>query len=189
MEAKNNFQQDKKQRSRGGRKGGGRDRKRPMKEADEFDQKIIDIARVTRVMAGGKRMSFRACVVVGNKKGKIGMGVKKGADVSLAVNKAVAYAKKHLVTIKINGDTISHTIRNKNGGAVIFLKPATKGTGVIAGGAMRPVIEVAGIKDVIGKMLGSKNKINNVAATIEALTQLRERKSRVKLTDKTIAKI
>ncbi|OGY84253.1 MAG: 30S ribosomal protein S5 [Candidatus Kerfeldbacteria bacterium RIFCSPHIGHO2_12_FULL_48_17] len=172
----------------GDRRGGrGRGRGRGRKEVDsEFDQKVIDIARVTRVMAGGKRMSFRACVVVGDHKGRIGMGVKKGADVASAVNKAVNQAKKKLINIHITGGTIPHQTVVKFGAARILLKPAPAGTGIIAGGPVRPTLEIAGLKDVVSKMLGSKNKINNVAATIMALSTLRarpERKSKVKKAD------
>ncbi|PIY96371.1 MAG: 30S ribosomal protein S5 [Candidatus Kerfeldbacteria bacterium CG_4_10_14_0_8_um_filter_42_10] len=140
---------------------------------DEFEQKIIEISRVTRVQAGGKRMRFRACVVIGDKKGRIGLGIKKGADVSIAVNKAVTAAKRNLIKIKMINDTISHTIIEKFCGAEVFLKPAPAGRGVIAGGPVRAVLELAGIKNVVSKMQGSKNKINNVRATINALTNIR----------------
>ena len=151
---------------RGGRKPRGK------KPTDEFDQKIIDIARVTRVTAGGKRMRFRACVVIGDKKGKIGVATMKGADVSIAVNKAVSKAKKELLNVKTVSDSIPHRIEVKYKGAHVLLKPAPAGTGIIAGGVVRSVAELAGIKNLVGKILGSKNKINNVKATIEALNRL-----------------
>jgi len=150
-------------------------RKSAMRELskDEFEQKIIEISRVTRVQAGGKRMSFRACVVIGDQKGRVGMGIKKGADVSMAVNKAVTAAKKNLIKVKIINDTIPYIIKEKSGGAQVFLKPAPPGRGIIAGGPVRAVLELAGIKNIVSKMQGSKNKINNVRATIIALTKIR----------------
>ncbi len=143
-------------------------------EKKEFDQRIIDIARVTRVMAGGKRMRFRACVAIGNHKGKIGIGIAKGADVSAAITKAVSKAKKHLVTVTIVNDSIPHIVRQKFGAAHVLLRPAPKGSGVIAGGAIRSMVELAGIKNIVSKMLGSKSKINNVQATVLALKQLKD---------------
>lgn len=139
----------------------------------EFEQKIVEIKRVTRVVAGGKRMRFRALVVIGDRKGKVGMGLRKGTDVSEAVNKAVSAAKKNMVTVKIVNDTIPHEIKFKYKSSVVFLKPAMSGTGVIAGGAIRSVLDLVGIKNVLSKMLGSSNKVNNVTATYLALTRLR----------------
>ncbi|MFA6098775.1 MAG: 30S ribosomal protein S5 [Patescibacteria group bacterium] len=155
---------------RGDNKGGDR---RHQKKDDDFEQKLIDIARVTRVMAGGKRMSFRACVVVGDKKGQVGMGLRKGADVSMAINKAVRSAKKNLVKVNIVNDSLPCTIRYKYGAAKILLKPAPSGTGVIAGGPLRAVMELAGIKNVVSKIMGTKNKINNVKAAILALGEMK----------------
>src|SRR3982750_4005621 len=149
-----------------GRRGQGDVAKR------EFDQKIVEIKRVTRVVAGGKRMRFRALVVIGDRKGKVGIGLRKGADVSEAVNKAVNAAKKTMVPIKIINDTIPHQIKFKYKSSVVFLKPAMPGTGVIAGGAIRQVLDLVGIKNVLSKMLGSSNKVNNVMATYLALTKL-----------------
>ncbi|MFA6106856.1 MAG: 30S ribosomal protein S5 [Patescibacteria group bacterium] len=160
---------------RGGRTGGrpgGRKGGRGEESRDEFDQKIIDIARVTRVMAGGKRMRFRACVAIGDKKGKVGVGIAKGADVSGAVTKAVNKAKKNLIKVRIVNDTIPHEVRHKFGAAKLLFKPAPEGRGVIAGGAVRAVIELAGIKNIVSKILGTNNKVNNVKCTIEALNSL-----------------
>lgn len=139
----------------------------------EFEQKILEIARVTRVTAGGKRMKFRACVIVGDKKGRVGMSVAKGTDVTQAVAKAGTKAEKNLVSVPLKNETIPHAIREKFGAAVILMKPAPKGTGVKAGGAMRTVLELAGVPNVVGKILGSKNKINNSRATINALSKLK----------------
>jgi len=149
-------------------------RKRPENKNDEFDQKLIDIARVTRVMAGGKRMSFRACIVIGDRKGRVGMGLRKGADVAVAINKAVRAAKKKLIKVNIINDTIPAKAWEKFGAARVLLKPAPAGTGVIAGGAVRSVLELAGIKNVVSKMIGSKSKVNNVKATIKALEKLKD---------------
>jgi len=145
-----------------------------LKADKELEQRIIDLARVTRVTAGGKRMRFRACVAVGDKKGKIGIAVAKGADVTIAVNKAVSKAKKRLINIRMRNNTIPHEIHEKFGAAEIILKPAPQGTGIIAGGAVRAILELSGIRDVVGKILGSKNKINNVKATINALNKFKE---------------
>lgn len=154
---------------RGGR--GGRDR--DFDKEKEFEQKILEIARVTRVTAGGKRMKFRACVIVGDKKGRVGMSVAKGSDVTAAVAKASLKAEKNLVTVPQKNETIPYEIKEKCGAAIVLLKPAPKGTGVKAGGAMRSVLELAGVPNVVGKILGSKNKINNSRATINALSKLR----------------
>lgn len=152
-----------------GRSGAGRDRPR-----DEFDSKLLDLARVTRVTGGGKRMSFRAVVVAGDKKGKIGIGVDKGKDVSQAIEKATRRAKKNLINVVIINETIPHEVEAKLGPARILLKPQKKGRGLVAGGAVRVICELAGIKNISSKILsGSKNKLNNARATIEALKKLK----------------
>jgi len=148
---------------------------------EEFEERVIQIDRVTRVVKGGRRMRFRATVVVGNKNGKIGLGVEKSSEVTGAITKAVSQAKKHMVTIVLRKNTIPHEVFAKKSGARVFLKPASEGTGVIAGGAVRAVLEAAGVKDILSKMLGSNSKINNAYATIEALQSLREKK--VKMTE------
>ncbi len=144
------------------------------REKPEFEQRLVDIARVTRVMAGGKRLRFRACVVIGNANKKIGWGVAKGADVSIAINKAVDKAKKKMLVVNTFKDTIPHEIMHKFKSAKVFLKPAPEGRGVIAGGVVRDVLELAGIKDVIAKIYGCKNKMNNVRCTFEALAMLQK---------------
>jgi len=147
----------------------------------EFEQKILDIARVTRVMAGGRRFSFRIAAVIGDKNGRVGVGVAKGSDVSLAMEKAVNDAKKNMITVNIFEGTIPHEVEVKNKGSRILLKPAKAGRGVIAGGAVRVVCEFAGISNVTAKMLSkSKNKINNARATIKAFEQLKAKKKAVK---------
>lgn len=153
--------------SRRRRGGGGRD------ADDEWAQSVIDIARVTRVMAGGKRMRFRACMVVGDRNGRIGWAIAKGADVSAAMQKAVTKAKKNIISVSIVNGTIPHDVTVKFKAARILLKPAKKGKGLIAGGVVRTVLDLAGVQNIISKMLGSSNKINNVAASFKALSQLR----------------
>lgn len=147
-------------------------RKQIRKEKSEFDQSLVDVARVARIVAGGRRFRFRATIVIGNRRGKVGMGIAKGPDVTTAIDKAVNQAKKNLITVPIVNDTIPHEIRVKKGGAIVFLKPARKGTGIIAGGAVRSVVELAGIKNILSKMIGSNNKPNNVLATLQALSEL-----------------
>jgi len=152
-----------------GRAGFGRDRQK-----DEFQTKLLDLARVTRVTGGGKRMSFRAVVVAGDKKGKVGIGIDKGKDVSQAIEKATRRAKKDLVSVVIVNETIPHEVKAKSGPAVILLKPQKKGRGLVAGGAVRTICDLAGIKNISSKILsGSKNKLNNARATIEALKKLK----------------
>lgn len=141
----------------------------------EFEQKTIEVARVTRVTGGGKRMRFRALVVIGDKKGRVGIGVRKGGDVSEAMNKAVNTAKKNMITVPLVNDTIPHEIKLKFKSATVFLKPAKPGTGVIAGGAIRQVLDMVGVKNVLSKMIGSSNKINNVMATYMALSKMKPR--------------
>lgn len=141
-------------------------------EEREFEQKVIDLARVTRVVAGGKRMRFRACMAIGDGKGRVGIGIAKGADVPIAINKAVNKAKKVLITVPLINDSIPFEVRNKYKAAKILIKPAPRGTGIKAGGAMRVVLELAGVPNVVGKILGSHNKINIVRSTIEALKYL-----------------
>lgn len=153
---------------RGGRKNFESERK------DEFEQRIIDLARVTRVMAGGKRMRFRVCVAIGDKKGKVGIGMGKGADVTLAVNKAVNNARKNIIEVPTVNDTIPHEIYEKFGAAKLLFKPTKKGRGVIAGGAVRIILELSGIKNITSKILGTNNKINNAKCTINALKKIKK---------------
>lgn len=139
----------------------------------EFIQQLVDLARVTRVVKGGKRLSFRACIVIGNHKGEVGLGVGKGMDVSMAIEKAVRKANKNLIKVPIVNDTVPHWVKAKYGAAKVLLRPAGRGHGIVAGGAARTVLSLSGIKNVTAKILGSKNKINNVKATMEALKLLR----------------
>lgn len=150
-----------------------RGNRKKFKNDKEFDQQIVDVARVTRIVAGGRRFRFRVTIVIGNKKGLVGMGIGKGSDVSAAINKAIVDAKKNLVKVPVINNTIPHEIWVDFEGAKVFLKPASSGTGVIAGGAVRSVMDLAGIKNVLSKMYGSNNKPNNVQATLKGLKQLK----------------
>ncbi len=141
----------------------------------EFEQKLLDVARTARMVAGGRRFSFRAVVVIGNKKGKVGVGVAKGADVSIAVDKAVKQAKKQIINVLLTeAKTIPHQIEAKYGAARVLLKPAAKGRGIIAGGTIRVICILGGIENITAKILGrTNNKLNNAYATIKALNKLK----------------
>lgn len=145
------------------------------REKSEFDQKVVEVKRVTRVVAGGKRMRFRALVVIGDRKGRVGMGLKKGSDVSESVNKAVTQAKKNLISLPLTNDTIPHEVTIKYKSSSLLLKPAKAGSGVIAGGAVRQVFELAGVKNVVSKMLGSNNKVNNIKAVFSAFQKMKSK--------------
>ncbi|MBI1866206.1 MAG: 30S ribosomal protein S5 [Candidatus Staskawiczbacteria bacterium] len=161
-------------RGYGAGRGSGRGFGNKNKASDEFESKLLDLARVVRVTGGGKRLRFRAVVIAGNKKGKIGIGVDKGKDVSQAIEKATNKAKKSLVSVVIVDGTISHEVEAKFGPARILLKPQKKGRGLVAGGAVRFICELAGIKNISSKILSSsKNKLNNARATMEALKKLK----------------
>lgn len=136
-------------------------------------EKVIQIRRVTKVVKGGKKLSFRAVVVVGNGKGSVGVGVGKSNEVVGAIQKAISDAKKSQIAVPLVGTTIPHPIRSKLGAGKVMLKPAPQGSGVIAGGSIRAVLEASGLKDVVGKSLGSDSPLNNARATVTALTSLR----------------
>lgn len=148
---------------------------RPPRERKEFDQHILDLARVTRVTEGGKNLSFRACVIIGDRAGRVGFGVAKGKDVQLGVEKAARQAKKNLIRVPLVKETIPHTVVCKYKAAKILLKPAPIGSGIIAGGAVRVVLELAGIPNVSSKIMSrTKNKIAVVKATFEALKSFKK---------------
>ena len=156
-----------------------------VEEKKEFDERIVHIDRVARVVKGGRRFRFRALVVVGNHKGRVGIGIAKGADVTAAVTKATEVAKKHTINVNIYKGTLPHDVNGKVGGARILIKPASAGTGLIAGGVVRTILEVAGVSNVLSKSLGSTNKANTAYATIAALQSLEAAKNWV--TNKTPA--
>ncbi len=139
----------------------------------EFFERVVQVNRVSKKTQGGDKRSLSVLVVVGDKKGKVGVGLGKATEVQSAVRKATTYAKKHLIEVVLNGRTIPHPVLVKFGAARVLLKPASVGTGVIAGGAVRVVVEAAGIHDIVSKSLGTENKASNVYATIKALSQLR----------------
>ena len=145
---------------------------------NEFQEKVVQVSRVSKKTKGGNKIGFSVLVVVGDKKGRVGVGLGKAPEVQSAIKKAVTYAKKHLVTLTMKGTTIPHPINIKVGAAKIMLRPASAGTGVIAGGAVRAVTEAAGIHDILSKVLGTSNKASNVYATIEAFRRLREVKNK-----------
>jgi len=145
---------------------------RPEPEAKEFDERVVHIDRVASVAEGGRRFHFRALVAIGDHKGRVGIGVAKGVDVTSAVNKAVGIAKKSLIKVNLYKDTIPHDSQASSGGSNILIKPASPGTGLIAGGVSRTILEVVGVRNALSKSLGSNNKINSARATIYALNSL-----------------
>lgn len=153
------------------RRGNRRDR-----APKEFDEHVLQIARVTRVVKGGRRMRFRATVVIGNRKGRVGMGMGKSGEVVGSIQKAVADAKRHMISVPIVNGTIPHEVDLKFKAARIRLLPASAGTGIIAGGALRPVLDLAGVKNVLSKRYGTTNIVVNAQAAILALTSLRKPK-------------
>jgi len=144
----------------------------PAKEVKEYDEEVIEIRRVTRVVKGGRRLRFRALVVIGNRKGKVGIGVGKSTEVTGAIQKAISQAKKNVKTVTLNEETIPHEVKLKYKSARLLLIPAGPGTGIIAGGTVRKVLELAGVKNILSKIIGSSNKLNNTYAAFEALKTL-----------------
>ncbi|NIA01765.1 MAG: 30S ribosomal protein S5 [Nitrospirae bacterium] len=145
-----------------------------MREPKEFEEQVIQIDRVTKVVKGGRRLRFRATVAIGNKKGKVGIGLGKSNEVTGAIQKAIAKAKKYMITVPLDGSTIPHDIKNKYKSSIILLLPAAPGTGIIAGGTIRKVLELAGVKDILSKSYGTTNKVNNTKGIFEALSKLRK---------------
>lgn len=181
---------------RGGRndRGRGGNDRRPRRqepreqEEKQFDERTLHIDRVARVVKGGRRFRFRALVVVGDRKNRVGIGMAKGADVTAAVTKATDVAKKNFITVSLYKGTLPHESTAKVGGANILIKPASAGTGLIAGGVVRTILEVAGVKNVLSKSLGSTNKANTAYATIDALRKLEPAKNWVTAPDAKKAK-
>lgn len=141
----------------------------------EFEEKVVQVNRTSKKTSGGNKIGFSVLVVVGDKKGRVGVGLGQGPEVQSSIKKAVSYAQKHLITVPMKGTTIPHQILVKYGAAKVLLMPAPPGSGVIAGGAVRAVVSAAGIKDISSKVLGTNNQANNVYATIEALKKLKKR--------------
>jgi small subunit ribosomal protein S5 len=167
-------------------------RKRPDQEekpVSEWTEKVVQIRRVTKVVKGGKKLSFRAVVIVGNQKGQVGVGCAKAAEVIIAIQKAIADGRKNLITVPIFKTTIPHPIVGRSGAGSVMLRPAAKGTGIIAGGAVRTVLELAGVENILCKSLGSKSPLNAANATMSALTNLTPFKDIAKKRGKTIAEI
>ncbi|MGB3695318.1 MAG: 30S ribosomal protein S5 [Spirulinaceae cyanobacterium] len=152
----------------------GKKNKRAKEKESTWQERVIQIRRVSKVVKGGKKLSFRAIVVVGNEKGQVGVGVGKASDVIGAVRKGVADGKKQLIEVSLTkSNSITHPANGISGGAKVMVRPAAPGTGVIAGGAVRTVLELAGVKNILAKQLGSNNPLNNARAAINALDGLR----------------
>lgn len=150
-----------------------RRRRREREERDELDERIVDIARVAKVVKGGRRFGFRVVIVVGDNNGSVGVGVGKARSVPDAIRKGAALARRNMRSVALSGSTIPHDTVAEHGGTRVLLRPASRGTGVIAGGGVRAVVEAAGVKDILSKSLGSSNVLNVVMATIEGLRSLR----------------
>jgi small subunit ribosomal protein S5 len=147
---------------------------RTKEKETEWQERVVQIRRVTKVVKGGKKLSFRAIVIVGNERGQVGVGVGKAADVIGAVKKGVADGRKNVISVPLTkANSIPHPVNGEGGGANVMVRPASPGTGVIAGGAVRTVLELAGVQNILAKQLGSSNPLNNARATVDALSSLR----------------
>lgn len=163
--------------------------RKPNEKKDEFEKVTVDIRRVTKVVKGGRNMKFSALVVTGDKKGKVGVGMGKGAEVSIAIEKAGVDAKRRIVEIPIKDTTIPHEVIGRFEKTKVIMMPAKEGNGIIAGGSVRSVVEMVGIKDITTKMYGSNNPVNCVKATLDGLMQLRSAEQVAKLRGKTVEEI
>ena len=166
-----------------------KDRRPVNREIDPIASKLVNVNRVTKVVKGGRTMRFSALVVAGDKAGRVGIGSGKAAEVPTAIDKATQSAKKNMVKVALRGTTIPHEVIGRYGKSFVKLLPSKEGTGIIAGGSVRPVVELCGIKDITAKSYGSRNKINCVKATLDALTQLRSKEEVAALRGKTVEEI
>nr|UAT97208.1 ribosomal protein S5 [Ahnfeltia plicata] len=149
-------------------------KKKGKEQDNNWEERVVQVRRVTKVVKGGKKLSFRAILVVGNEKGQIGVGIGKASDVIGAVKKGVTDAKKHLVSVPLTkSNSIPHPINGTSGAAQVIMRPSAPGSGVIAGGSVRTVLELSGVKNILAKQLGSSNALNNARATLNALSNLR----------------
>lgn len=146
----------------------------PGEEMKEFEETVVQINRISKKTKGGNQIRFSALVVVGDRKGKVGVGLSKATDVRSAIGKAIAAAKRKMIQVPLRGTTVPYSVREKFSAAIVLIRPAPPGSGIIAGGPVRVVLEAAGIKDASAKILGTKNKISNVYATLEALNTIAE---------------
>ena len=175
VEAQETIVEEKPAKGRKASRGKGKRKIETVENApqSEWKERVVQISRVTKVVKGGKKLSFRAIVIVGNGKGQVGVGCAKASEVIIAIQKAIAEGRKNLITVPIFKTTIPHPITGRSGAGAVMLKPASQGTGVIAGGAVRAVLELAGIENILSKSLGSKSPLNAANATMEALKGLR----------------
>ena len=190
MENRQNFQRDNNNRPpRRDDRGPRRDRRDRLEEPPEFEEKLVAVNRVTKTVKGGRNMRFSALIVIGDKKGRVGVGMGKAVEIPEAIRKASEAAKKNLVTIATKGTSIPHETVGHFGTAKVVLLPAPEGTGVIAGGPARAVLELCGVKDIRTKSYGTNNPINTVKATLEGLKALRTAEQVAKLRGKTVEEI
>lgn len=171
------------------RDGGGRRDQAPQEPKDNLDQRIVDVARVAKVIKGGRRFAFRALIVVGDGNGNVGLGMGKARAVQDAIRKATDRAKSSMKSVNLSGNTIPHEVLSKHASAKVLLKPASPGTGVIAGGGVRAVLEAAGVKDVLTKSLGAKSKLNATYATFRGLLELKSIEAEAKARGKTVEEV
>jgi|LakMenEpi08Jun12_1017391.scaffolds.fasta_scaffold00001_91 small subunit ribosomal protein S5 len=166
--------------------GGPRRQKRTEVTESEYTEKVVQVRRVTKVVKGGKKLSFRVVVIIGNEKGKVGVGVGKASEVLNAIKKALVDARKNLVDVPMVGSTISHRVHGFAGGSEVMLKPASDGTGIIAGGTARIVLELSGLGDILSKSMGSKSPLNVARATINAIQSIRSFREVAKMRNLTV---
>ncbi len=166
-----------------------RDSRRNQEEKDEFDERVVDIRRVAKVIKGGRRFAFRTVVVVGDSKGNVGIGIGKARAVPDSIRKAAERARRNIEPVALSGATIPYTVTGRHGGARVLLKPAAPGTGVIAGGGVRAVLEVVGVRNILTKSQGSANLLNVTMATLDGLRQLRSSQHLAQIRGKKVAEV